>query len=156
MQEFKSVQFMPARDKERVFKDWNRFLVPLALDEPGDEPDGRFTHLLYHHLPQHCSYIAHYNRHGFYVTYFADPEDAPKFLQQFDKDKGYVSYEYGGVWWLPGADGDYSDINGAMCEAFEPKKGEIYAALHRRAIRQRESQLERLQQELDNMKGYSR
>lgn len=149
MHKLKTVQFMSVQEKERVFRDWERFLVPLTLDEPGKQIYHAFTDRLYHHLSQHCSFIAHYNRNGFYDTYFANPEDTPKFLQQFDRDKGYVSWEYGATYWL---DGDYSDINNAMCEAFEPAKADIYAALHRRSIRQREAEMAKLQKELDKMR----
>lgn len=156
MHEFKTVPFLSAREKECVLADWKRFLPPLALDEPGDEIDRRFTRRLSHHLKQHCSFIAHYNRNGFYEAYFADPEDPPKFLQQFDKDKGCVSWEYGATYWLDGPNGDYADINRAMCDAFESAKAGIYAALQGRAIRRRESEPERLQQEMGNRKGYFR
>ena len=152
MHRFKSVQFMSAEEKKLVFRNWERFLVPLALDEPGQKIYEAFTNRLYYYLSQHCSFIAHYNRNGFYETYFANPEDTPKFLQQFDRDKGYVSWEYGATFWLDGPNGDYADINRAMCEAFDPAKAGIYAALRRRSIKQRESQLAKLQEELDDMR----
>lgn len=151
--DFRSVQFLSSEEKKLVFRNWERFLVPLALDEPGQKICEAFTNRLYHHLNQHCSFIAHYNRNGFYETYFANPEDTPKFLQQFDKDKGYVSCEYGMTYWLDGPSGDYADINRAMCEAIEPAKAGIYAALRQRSIKQRESQLIKLQKELDDMRG---
>ena len=94
MQQCKSVQFLSAREKECVFRNWEQFTVPLALDEPGQKIYKAFTNRLYHHyLNQHCSFIAHYNRNGFYETYFADPESTPNFLQQFDRDKRHVSRE---------------------------------------------------------------
>ena len=145
MPRFKSVRFQTAQEREFVFRDWTHFLGPLALDDPGAGLWHAFTQRLYHHLMQHCSYIAHYNRAGFYETYFADPEDTSKFLQQFDGDKGYLSYEYGADYWLRG---DYEDINRALCGAFEPRKVGIYAALDRRIRAQKLAQIERLKSEL--------
>jgi len=146
MPEFKSVRFMSAQDKQAVFRDWNGFLVPLAMDDPGDRLWNAFMQRLYYHLTQHCWYIAHYSRAGFHETYFADPEDTPNFLQQFDRDKGHLSYEYGGDDWLCG---DYEDINRAMCAAFEPRKLGIYAALDRRIRVQKQGQIEKLKRELE-------
>ena len=40
-----------------------------------------------------------------------------------DRDHGCVSVEYGTASWL---DGDYADINKAMCEAIEPHKEATY------------------------------
>jgi len=68
---------------------------------------------LYKHLINHCSFIAHYNRAGFYATYFEKGEDTTRFLSQFDKRGECRSVEYGGPWWLHG---DYEDVNGAMID----------------------------------------
>jgi hypothetical protein len=138
--------FQSTREKELVLRDWERFLPVLKENEPLKHIYQRFTDRLYKHLTLHCSYIAHYDRNGFIATYFADPEDTPKFLQQFDKDKDHVSYEYGMAYWLTG---DSEDINKAMCEAFEGQKGEIYAAITERTVRKKQVQIEKLRQELE-------
>lgn len=75
-----------------------------------------FTKRLYEHLIQRCSFIAHYNRSGFYQTYFESGEDSVRFLSQFDKRGECRSVEYGGPW-LHGA---YADLNGAMVEEAAP------------------------------------
>jgi len=109
--ELKDSQFMSARQKARVLRDWHRFL------KSGLEWD-KFTEALYTHLIQHCSFIAHYDRAGFYGTYFERGDDAVCFLSQFDqhqaKEDGIpASVEYGATYW---ARGEYEDINRAMIE----------------------------------------
>jgi hypothetical protein len=89
----KSTRFMTAEEKGKVLKDWQRFIE-------SDFSMAKFTKSLYDHLIQHCSFIAHYNRHGFYSSYFEDPEDTMRFLKQFDKDFACKSVEYGMDYWL--------------------------------------------------------
>ena len=69
--------------------------------------------LLYHHLIQHCSFIAHYDINGFYSTYFENGDDTIQFLSQFDGRQGMPkSVEYGMTCWLTNE--DYYDINSEM------------------------------------------
>ena len=100
-------RFMSAQEKEKVLRQWELFLKSgLSKD--------KFTKSLYHHLIQHCSFIAHYDLHGFYSTYFEEGEDATQFLSQFDNRKGIpASVEYGMIYWY--TDPDYNDINSEMC-----------------------------------------
>ena len=72
-----------------------------------------FSKRLYEHLHLHCSFIAHYNRAGFYAEYFERGEDTALFLSQFDARGNCSSVEYGGTMWLHG---DYEDLNRAMLE----------------------------------------
>lgn len=102
-------QFMSAVEKERVLKDWERFLTSGLKWE-------KFTKALYHHLIQHCSFIAHYDRAGFFSTYFESGDGKADFLSQFDPrsagpDGIPPSVEYDGTWWCKG---DYEDINRRM------------------------------------------
>jgi len=61
----------------------------------------------------HCSFIAHYNIHGFYATYFESGDDTVHFLSQFDDRNGIPkSVEYGMTYWL--TDEEYYDINSEM------------------------------------------
>ena len=110
-------KFMSATEKEMVLKQWTTFV------KNGFKFD-HFTDRLYNHLIQHCSFIAHYNRLGFYGTYFENPEDTMRFLKQFDKDFSRASVEYGWALWVN--DREYEDINKAMCEAIEPYKKGAY------------------------------
>ena len=104
---FRDARFLSAREKELVLKAWVRFLKRgLRLED--------FTKRLYEHLHLHCSFIAHYNRAGFYAEYFENGEDTVRFLSQFDNRGDCQSVEYGHTVWLQG---DYADLNRAMVEA---------------------------------------
>ena len=106
---FTGGEFMSAREKELVLKAWVRFLKHgLRFAD--------FTKRLYEHLIQHCSFIAHYNRSGFYRAYFESGEDTVRFLSQFDKRGECRSVEYGGPW----LNGCYADLGRAMVEEAAP------------------------------------
>lgn len=108
----KDSQFMSARDKEKVLSQWETFLKYGCQRE-------HFTKPLYTHLILHCSFIAHYDIHGFYGEYFERGDDAVHFLSQFDRSKGCQSIEYGGHGWIgDGNDAcaEYYDINNAMAD----------------------------------------
>ncbi len=101
-------KFMSAAEKSRVLKNWEMFLRS-GLEKK------YFTKPLYHHLMQNCSFIAHYDIHGFYDTYFESGDDTIHFLSQFDTRNGMPkSIEYGDLsGWL--AEQDYYDVNIEMC-----------------------------------------
>ena len=104
--QFREAEFMSAREKELVLKAWVRFLKHgLRLED--------FSRRLYEHLHLHCQFIAHYNRAGFYQTYFENGEDTLRFLSQFDKRGECRSVEYGMISWREGA---YEDLARAMIE----------------------------------------
>ena len=123
--QFKDVRFMTAAEKMWVLRQWVRFMKSGF--------DARhFMKSLYDHLIQHCSFIAHYNRGGFYAVYFDDPSATQRFLDQFDWSKGCLSIEYGYAWWIN--DEDYRDINNAMVDATTGLLPEL-----RRMLRERET-----------------
>ena len=100
-------KFMSATEKGKVLKHWEIFLKS-GLERKN------FSEALYHHLIQHCSFIAHYDRAGFYATYFESGDMARHFLSQFDTRRGIPrSIEYGMTYWL--TDDDYYDVNIEMC-----------------------------------------
>ncbi len=100
-------KFLSAAEKTKVLKHWEMFL------KSGLKKD-KFTKALYDHLIQHCSFIAHYDIHGFYDTYFESGDDTRHFLSQFDTRNGLSkSIEYGMTYWL--TDEEYYDINSEMC-----------------------------------------
>ena len=107
---FTDTQFMSAREKLLVLNAWVRFLKNGMRFED-------FSERLYKHLTLHCSFIAHYNRAGFYATYFESGEGTAQFLSQFDKRGDCRSWEMGGSWWLGG---DFEDLNRAMIEEASP------------------------------------
>ena len=108
---FTDVEFMTAKEKELVLKQWRTFLKHGCKWE-------HFTTRLYDHLIQHCSFIAHYNRHGFYDVYFTSVDGRRKFFSQFDLNQGGASVEYGGISWRTRE--EYADINGEMCRHYMP------------------------------------
>ena len=139
---FQTVEFMMAEEKERVLKDWKRFIK-------SGFPEKFFTKRLYKHLTLHCSFIAHYDRAGFYSTYFHNPEDAVRFLRQFDKDFDYMGIECGMKYWV--RRGDFRDLNLAMCEEIEKVKKELYKRLQEKEKQDILSQIHLLQNKLDRL-----
>jgi len=104
--EFHASEFMTIREKELVLKSWIRFLKNgLRLQD--------FTNRLYQHLHLHCGFIAHYNRLGFYETYFTNGEDTIKFLSRFDER---LPSGNGRLW----TSGDYEDLAKAMMAVAAP------------------------------------
>ena len=87
MDEFKDAEFMTAHEKEMVLKQWKIFI------QAGFQWK-HFTERLYKHLSLHAAFIAHYNRSGFYNTYFTNPEDTIRFVSQFDEAKGCIRQRY--------------------------------------------------------------
>ena len=91
MHAFTNEKFMSMEEKHTVLKAWERFLR-------GGLKWTQFTKALYHHLNQHCSFIAHYNRASFYSVYFERPTSIRTFLSQFDNRGPCKSVEYGWNW----------------------------------------------------------
>lgn len=113
---FGDARFLSAEEKRLVLKAWERFLRRgLRWTD--------FSRRLYGHLIQHCSFIAHYDRRGFYAVYFEDPEATVRFVGQFDPDGPGRSVEYGTTYWWeghPANANEYADVNLAMREAIRP------------------------------------
>jgi hypothetical protein len=126
--QFRDTEFMSAREKGLVLKGWVRFLkLGLRFED--------FSRRLYEHLHLHCQFIAHYDRAGFYQTYFEKGEDTQQFLSQFDKRGECRSVEYGMRSWL---EGEYGDLAKAMVEEASTH---IPALLEKAQARQREADL---------------
>jgi len=130
--QFSDVQFMTAKEKALVLKAWVAFVKSAFSWE-------KFTKQLYNHLIHHCSFIAHYDRYGFWSYYYADPSQTTKFIEQFDRAKGNRSAEYAYDFWATAC--DYEDIKKAMISAIEPHKDQLYRAV-------REKQIETLQKSI--------
>jgi hypothetical protein len=105
---FTDVEFMAARDKELVLKNWRTFLK-YGLQKQ------HFTKRLYEHLHLHCGYVANFNIYGFYSTYFEAGQDTERFFEHFCT---YTVSHYG-------ANSDYDDVNTAMRQVYEEHKAEI-------------------------------
>ena len=139
----KPAKFMSAEEKETVLRDWKHFVK-------SDFDRKYFTKRLYDHLHLHCSFIAHFSIHGFYATYFENPEHTMKFLRQFDKDYGYRSIEYGNEHWFTGE--DYHDLNSEMAYSLAPYKAKIYDGLKQNTKEMKLKQIERLKREIEAIK----
>jgi len=137
--QFKDVRFMTGEAKRRVLRQWVRF-VKSGFDAR------HFTKSLYEHLIQHCSFIAHYNRSGFYAVYFVDPSATQRFLDQFDRSKDCLSVEYGYAWWINNE--DYRDINGAMVDAAAELLPTLRHMLRDRETAQARQELEQAERRL--------
>ena len=110
--QFRDEEFLSASEKRLILNAWITFLRHGCLLE-------HFSQRLYDHLYLHCSFIAHYDRHGFYDFYFSKPnERTARFLDQFDPDKPGISAELGAAFWLNHATG--ADLNQAMREVAGP------------------------------------
>lgn len=120
--EFRDTQFMSATQKAAVLTAWVRFLKGgLRIEQ--------FTKSLYNHLIQHCCFIAHYSRSGFYSHYFESGDSIALFLSQFDARGPCLSVEYGGRYWLTG---DYEDVNRAMVAEATTHVPALQSAAYRR------------------------
>lgn len=97
---FKDTKFMNARDKSLVLNNYRSFLDTLEKSPPNTFR--KFTKRLYKHLHLNYGFIAHYDREGFWATYFKDPERSLEFLTKI------LEYNY-----FPK---EYTDINQAMRE----------------------------------------
>src|SRR5208283_503762 len=64
---FTTVKFLSADEKRKILKRWTAFV------KNGFQWH-LFTDAVYHHLSLHCGYIAHFDRHGFYTTYWGAEE----------------------------------------------------------------------------------
>ena len=137
----KILKGMAANYVEKILKAWKRFIKNGFKWE-------HFTKALYEHLHLHCSFIAHYERLGFYQTYFGDPEDTLKFINQFVTG---VSVEYNATWWLHG---EYADINEAMREVVKNSKDELISRLRTEVIKNTDLEIQRLQAKRERF-GYT-
>lgn len=155
--EFKSVQFMTAKEKGLVYKQWKRFIGMLTMSSGETVKDNYgndmpilfkyFTKRVYYYLSLNASFIAHFDRWGFFNTYFANPEDTIRFINQFDKDYDYQSIEYHMEW----VSGEYEDLNKEMCNVVEKHKSELYAKLRAQVKANKFKEIRRLKREIVNM-----
>ena len=108
---FTDAEFLTAKEKELTYKQWCQFIDWLATDKKMEDTGfDLFSKRVYQHLSLHCGFIAHYDRHGFFCTYFTCPEDTQTFFDNLVTDGGY---------------GDTQDLTTAMIEYYQAKRGQI-------------------------------
>lgn len=144
--DFKDVKFMSAKEKQTVLNAWKRFIKSGFSFK-------QFSKALYNHLIQHCNFIANYDRNGFWRTYFQDPEDTQKFLNQFDRSKGCVSIEYGMTHWIQGGCNEYHDINNALVDVLEPLLPQIRENLRSNEIERAKAEVNAAQRKLAQLQA---
>ena len=83
---FTDVEFMTAVEKELVLKNWETFLKHGLQRK-------HFRKRLYDHLHLHCGFIAHYDIHGFYSTYFEAGQDTQRFFERFCDHTTMTDYD---------------------------------------------------------------
>jgi hypothetical protein len=116
---FIDAEFMSAREKEMVLKQWKTFLRALKACDLSQttgadygyfptELDRPFTDRLYKYLSLHCGFIAHYNRRGFLSARFSERENIRETIKQLERDPGY---------------GGYRDLHQAMLTELQPIRG---------------------------------
>lgn len=112
---YPETEFMTSAQQERAFKTFKKVI------------DNRDSSLidknLYSHLHLHCSFIAHYNIHGFRETY-SGIEGFREFVEHFDlNNPKTVNWRN---WWIRG---DYEELNTDMARFVTAKAPTIYAEL---------------------------
>ncbi len=105
---FTDVEFMTAKEKELVLKNWKTFLKHGLKKQ-------HFTKRLYEHLHLHAGFIAHYNLGTFYSTYFEAGQDTERFFKHFCI---HSAQNYG-------ANIDYDDLHTAMREVYSKYQSNI-------------------------------
>src|SRR3990167_5556459 len=100
--DFTDAEFLTKKEKELTYKQWVNFINWLSAGEKSDDTIGSdyggyinargyklFTDRVYKHLSLHCGFIAHYNRAGFFGTYFNSGNDTETFFNNLINDGGY-------------------------------------------------------------------
>lgn len=129
---FSDVQFMTAAEKGKVARQWERFLKHLSINGCSTEENvNLFPKSLYEHLHLHCGYIAHYNRYGFFETYFVRHSDCADFVRRWT-DRDSTPWSNGPALFdmMP----DYRDLGGHMV-AVARKYGPAIMAKAKTAVR---------------------
>jgi len=108
--------FLPADTKHLILKNW------IAFTRSGFAWE-QFTERLYAYLMGNCGFVAHYNRAGFWHTYFTSGDDKIRFIEQFDRRKAKNNWKMEIY-----ASGSYSDLFNAMVSEMEKYLSVHYAA----------------------------
>ena len=108
------------KEMSLVLKNWIRFFSNGFKFE-------HFTKRLYEYLHLHCSFIAHFDRKGFYSHFFDKPINNKRFLEQFDEKFDCKSIELFGTSWIEC--GEYTELNSLLVKEIKPYLKKIYSDL---------------------------
>lgn len=106
MMQFNDVQYMTAKEKEKVYKNFKQVVAKRDIN--------LMQKSLYNHLHLHCGFIAHYDIHGFKAEYSG--QNFRRFIEWLMENPHLV--------W-----GDYTDINGGIREYLAGQYQQILAEL---------------------------
>ena len=130
---FKDEKFLSKSQKETILKNWCRFIK-------SGFKKGNFTRAIYEHLHLHCGFIAHFDRNGFFNTYFVEPQDTIAFMEIFERN-------------CPGSWKHFkNDLTSVMMQELEKNKKLILKKLYKKNLTNKESELETAKKNLEDAK----
>lgn len=97
---YKDVQFMTAKLKAKVVRDWERFIVARLKLKRSDTLPGSdwgpvfkpFSKDLYNHFNQHLGYIAHGSQWGFFGVQFENTADFLRNVKQISEGRDGMGF----------------------------------------------------------------
>jgi hypothetical protein len=117
MPSFTDAEFMLAKEKEKAWKNFKKIIDARDIS--------LLKETLYKHCHIHCSFIAHYNRHGFIAEYSG--QNFRRFVEHFDRNSKYNGPGCMNATWMRVE--DYKDLNELMVNYCTLHAPQIYAEL---------------------------
>lgn len=117
MPSFKDAKFMSAKEKEKAWKNFKQIIDARDIS--------LLKKTLYNHCHLHCSFIAHYNRHGFIAEYSG--QNFRRFVEHFDRNSKYNGPVYLNNLWMHNE--EYKGLNELMVNYCTLHAPQIYAEL---------------------------
>lgn len=152
---YENSEFMTADQKAKVARDWELFIVRRLMMTPEERHVFKlgadfpaFTKALYDHMHLHMSYIAHFNRGGFFDAQFVD-------TQQFYRNVLRVSLDQDGMGCVRlEGDRDYGDLHTMMRKVAKRYLPEVKQMLDREHHEEHEQEIEKAKDQLE-LAGFS-
>lgn len=132
MREMKSTEFMTKEEKEKVIKQFSKF-VESGFNEV------LFTKPIYQHLHLHCGFIAHYNQLGFYEARFSDLDSVEMTIRQI-MQSSYACHA------------DYRDINNELANIVNESYSTIISKFKAQEVSKMELERERIDKRIQDLK----
>lgn len=117
MPSFKDAKFMSAKEKKKAWKNFKQIIDARDIS--------LLKKTLYNHCHLHCSFIAHYDQHGFIAEYSG--RDFRRFVQNFDENSKQNKYSCLVKFWK--YNDDYRDLNEMMVDYCTIHAPQIYAEM---------------------------